>query len=59
MVQEPGVWLFLFRAFLSPLKIKLNPGQENPQETSSHFNLQAIFERKIRSPAKTKTQHQL
>ena len=37
----------------------LNPGQENPQETSSHFNLQAIFERKIRSPAKTKTQHQL
>ena len=52
-------WLFLFRAFLSPLKIKLNPGQENPQETSSHFNLQAIFERKIRSPAKTKTQHQL
>ena len=60
MVQEPGIWLFLFRAFLSPLKIKLNPGQENPQETSSHlFQSASNFERKIRSPAKTKTQHQL
>ena len=60
MVQEPGIWLFLFRAFLSPLKINLNPGQENPQETSSHFNLQAILNEKFVHRQITKhTQHQL
>ena len=56
-----GIWLFLFfiSSVLKSLENKAESWSREPTGNLFSFQSASNFERKIRSPAKTKTQHQL